>query len=224
MAILAAAINHVPENFLDRNTLIMNICKASPEFNTLTPETVMQFIPVFQRCHSLMKFYKDNEQDISTILWQASWHHKEPFLAFINPPVTECLQCEETLYPTARVPITLYHLTGPIPGQRGVLKCKSCQIYYHVDGYSVPNQGKSFYPAPITCPWKSASNRVFWSKDLHEFLCESSNHGFVSHQAFAEIFNSVYSDNHPESEKFHAWRNYMLKATRTAPEASPGIN
>lgn len=71
--------------------------------------------------------------------------HKEPYLAFINPPVTECVQCEETLYSFARVAVTLYNLSGPIPGQRGVLKCKSCQMYYHVDGYSMPSQGKAYF-------------------------------------------------------------------------------
>lgn len=32
--------------------------------------------------------HKDNPADISSLLWQATWLHKEPYLAFINPPVT----------------------------------------------------------------------------------------------------------------------------------------
>lgn len=145
MATLCAIINHVPENFPDRNVIIRNICQASPLFASTKPESVLHFLWILQCCPNLTTFHKDNPVDISSLLWQASWLHKEPYLAFINPPVTECVQCEETLYSFARVAVTLYNLSGPIPGQRGVLKCKSCQMYYHVDGYSMPSQGKAYF-------------------------------------------------------------------------------
>lgn len=38
-----------------------------------------------------------------------------------------------------------------------------------------------------------ASNRVGFTKDLYELLCESGNHAFVSAQAFAEIYNTVFA-------------------------------
>lgn len=76
----------------------------------------MQFVRILQRFPNLTIFYKDNRADILTLLRQASWLHGEPILAFIYPPVTECLQCEETLYFFARVSVTLYKVTVPIPG------------------------------------------------------------------------------------------------------------
>lgn len=161
MAVLSAAITHVPENFLERNEIILNICLSFPPFLTLKSDTVVQLI-VLTSCRSLLDFYRDHPQDIASTLWQASWNQKEPYLAFVNPPVSECVNCGETLHPYARVAVTLCSLSGPIPGQRGVLRCKSCKVYYHLDWYTVPNSGKSFYPPPITSEWKTASNRVFW--------------------------------------------------------------
>lgn len=76
----------------------------------------MQFVRILQRCPNLTIFYKDNRADILTLLRQASWLHGEPILAFIYPPVTECLQCEETLYFFASVSVTLYTVSVPIPG------------------------------------------------------------------------------------------------------------
>ena len=81
MAVLCAAIIHVPENFLERNQIILNICLSFAPFLTLKSETVVQLIEVVTSCRSLLDFYRDHPQDISSTLWQASWNQKEPYLA-----------------------------------------------------------------------------------------------------------------------------------------------
>lgn len=173
LAILSSAINHVPANFLNSTMLILNICMASPFFKDIPPATLNHVIPVLKNCENYIQFWRENPQDISGILWQASKDWKEPYLKFVNPPVQQCVECGETLYPYSRICVTFYSLGGPIPGQRGISKCKKCRIYYHLTGYVVPNRGKMFYVEPITCDWKCASNKVFFDKDLHEFMCES---------------------------------------------------
>ena len=173
MAILSAVINHVPETFLDRDEIIMKICERSPIFEKMSTKTMMQIISTLQGCENLMNFYKGHQQNISEILWQASWYHKEPYLILINPPVDECLLCEEPLHPIARQAVTIYTFSGPLPGQKVVLKCKFCQIYYHIDEYRIPHHGKEIYPSDIICQWKSASSDVFLKTDLDHFLSKT---------------------------------------------------
>lgn len=41
------------------------------------------------------------------------------------------------------------------------------------------------------------------------------NHAFVSFQAFAEIYNSVFSEEHPSTLKFSKWKDIMLETSGT---------
>jgi hypothetical protein len=173
LAILFTAMNHVPFNFPNSTTLILNICMASSLFKDISQDTLSRLIAVLGKCEKHLNFWRENPQNITRILWKASKQYKEPYLQFENPPVQQCVECSETLYPYDRICVTFHTVGGPIPGQRGILKCKKCRIYYHLTGYTVPNQGKTFYTDPITSSWICASNRVFFHRDLHEFMCES---------------------------------------------------
>lgn len=65
---------------------------------------------------------------------------------FLGPPVTVCLECDETLHihnPPVRV--LCYTNTGPLPAQKITLRCKNCNITYRYHQYGNSTKGYRFY-------------------------------------------------------------------------------
>lgn len=98
-----------------RQNVIRNICQAFPLFASIRTETDAV-------CTNSSKMPKSDH----FLQRQSSWHFNIIAASFLAsrgthisiylPPVTECLQCEETLYFFARVSVTLYTVSVPIPG------------------------------------------------------------------------------------------------------------
>ncbi|CAG2206275.1 unnamed protein product [Mytilus edulis] len=127
-----------------------------------------------------------------TILWNCQYKYKEPFHKFLIPPVSDCLQCHGTLYTFNVTNVTVFTLEGPLPARKLTLRCKKgCGATYSIDTYNSSSTTK-FYDFPTQ--WISASNKVFISDTVHELMCESGNHAFVSHHAFSKIYASVFNE------------------------------
>ncbi|WAR06262.1 hypothetical protein MAR_021631 [Mya arenaria] len=137
-----------------------------------------------------------------TVLWKASRAHKEPLLNFIAPVVDACLipDCGGKVYPASKSNITLFKITGPEPGLKCSLRCRSCGARYYISHYTIPNVGRRYYDVKYKTSQKESSNWV--------------NHAFVSHKAFAEIYNGVYDEN--RAPEFHEWKKATFAESRSA--------
>jgi hypothetical protein len=169
---LAATVSHIPEVFPNRNKYIGNLLNLDRTLK-LSDIEISKFVKNIASC----SYFGDSsiKVDITHLLWRASEHYKEPYTAFIVPHVNTCLngECSGILYPAHTSSVTLFTLNGPLPAQKCVLRCRMCNTYYNVDGFTVPKRGKQLYPDQFAPKWKTASNRRYFSIDLHEFLCES---------------------------------------------------
>ena len=60
----------------------------------------------------------------------------KPVNKFLGPKCTEYLQCSSTLHINHN-PITVicYMISGPVPAQKIILRCKSCGINYRYDSF-----------------------------------------------------------------------------------------
>ncbi|XP_053375414.1 uncharacterized protein LOC123543734 isoform X2 [Mercenaria mercenaria] len=193
---LLGAIRHVPNSFLERYQYIFKIMNC--DGNHLSLNLVEKYVRSLQVYANQCGF----EVDRNT-LWSCTNKYDEGFLVFLVPPVSECLQCSGTLYPLNKVQVTLFTMNGPRPGMKTTTRCKKgCGAIYNVDRYSCPAKGTFFYSEKQ--PVISSSNCVYLTRDVHELLCESGNHAFVSHHAFSEIYNSLFS-NCVHTNEFRKW-------------------
>ena len=114
--------------------------------------------------------------DTADLQWRASMDKKQPWLAFLLPPVNTRLvdHCSGKLYGQSNDVrmVTIYTLQGPKPGLKAKLSCRSCDARYHVTDYRTNHGEVKFYCNPSQ--YISASNRVLFTRDLHEFICESA--------------------------------------------------
>lgn len=81
-----------------------------------------------------------------TILWEATHACGLPMLAFLGPPVTNCLSCNSPLQENHRpTSVVCYTLDGPIPALKITLRCRACQINYRYSQYGSKDDGYTYY-------------------------------------------------------------------------------
>lgn len=170
---LVFALGRVPTNFPDRIKYVTNILNllsrtSLEEHNVALLQRLLEcsmpdLISTFCIDHS----YGNNH------IWGCTLQYKEPYNAFLVPPVSQCIhnQCNGEIYFFHKSNIILHTFEGPIPAQKATFRCKQCKSIYNIDSFSYPGEGTRYYPFKTN--WISASNRIYYSKDLHEFLCES---------------------------------------------------
>lgn len=144
---LVCAINacyHVPENFLNRDTYIYNIVtQIHPNISSNIVDELISIVP-----HMKTDISSVTSSAFRNVLWKASFKHQEPYLNFLTPNISDCLNgdCDGKLYPCYKSTATIYKLTGPEPAMKCSLRCRSCSSRYHINCYTVPNEGKKYYP------------------------------------------------------------------------------
>ncbi|CAC5418866.1 unnamed protein product [Mytilus coruscus] len=209
---LCAVMKHVPVLWPGRMQCILNIVSVMPDLKRqFELHEVQSIINILEKNATITSYFEIIQVDISMLLWMASKKHCQPYIKLILPPVQRCINdtCNGKLYPYSTTNVTFFTSQGPFPGKKAVLRCRTCLSYYHIDEYNVPKDGRHYYPDELLLQWKCASNKVYLSTDLHEFMCESGNHAFVSHHAFAEIYNSVFHDNHQTTKRFLEWNEHV---------------
>lgn len=91
---------------------------------------------------------------------------------------------------------TLYSLNGPMARLKAVLFCSKCGSRYGIDSFRPRRKDSQIYPDHLSNSVVQASNKTYFSEDTYEFMCESGNHGFVSAQAFSQIYQTVFHADH----------------------------
>ncbi|XP_053394211.1 uncharacterized protein LOC123566027 [Mercenaria mercenaria] len=200
------AVKHVPIMFKDRMKYISNIIR---EVNGQMKDS--EIIDLINAVNCIKSDMSVGGENFKNVLWRTSFKHKEPYLNFLVPQVSQCLvnECGGNLYPAYISNVTLYKLTGPEPGLKCILRCRSCSSRYNIDFYTIPNIGRKLYTGDKRCHLKSSSSWSYFCQDTFEFMCESGNHAFVSHKAFADIYNSVF--NEERDHEFYKWQNLYSK-------------
>uniref|UniRef100_K1R507 CxC5 like cysteine cluster associated with KDZ domain-containing protein n=1 Tax=Magallana gigas TaxID=29159 RepID=K1R507_MAGGI len=186
---LRSACHHVPATFPNRVTFIKNIV-----FDLNIPGCEVEEFAA--SCYATKQTGVDQMTDIfQSQLLKASSHFGEPYMVFQVPNVDSCLFCGGMVYGEKPARVTIFTLQGPFPGLKSSLKCRRCHARFNADMYHEVSGPSFYYPNPeMACGnIVQASNRVGFTKDLYELLCESGNHAFVSAQAFAEIYNTVFA-------------------------------
>lgn len=87
---------------------------------------------------------------------------------FLGPPTIQCLHCASPLQanhqPTTAICFTL---SGPLPAQKIILRCKNCDINYRYETYGGGVIGG--YRYYDTCrEYIAASNAIYIEKDICE--------------------------------------------------------
>lgn len=164
---LVKAIDTVPVRFPSRNSYISNIVNCYGP----TGVNIEFLVEVLNHFHDELKYVSCTEHD--QILWDTTAKHNEPHNAFLLPPVEHCIHngCDGALYVHYKCFATLFSMNGPIPAQKATLRCRECNTTYNIDTFSTPKEGTRIYP--FQTQWHAASNRVYFSTDVHELMCEA---------------------------------------------------
>jgi hypothetical protein len=165
-----SANQHVPVLFYDRMRYIINIIK---EVNSQLNDN--KIIDLVNAVSCIKSDWSMDESNFKKILWKASFKHKEPYLNFIVPKVTQCIwnECKGNVYPKCKSGVTLYKMTGPEPALKSTLRCRSCSIHYNVNFFTVPNVGRKLYTGNNVSDLKNSSTWSYFSQYAFEFMCES---------------------------------------------------
>lgn len=166
-----ASTRHVPVNFLNRDEYIFKIMKEVSA--DITKENVEELLRVASGTNS--RLLSTSSEVFKTVLWKASYTNNEPYLNFVCPQNSECLNgdCDGKLYPCYKSEITVYKLSGPEPGMKCSLRCRMCKARYHINFYTIPKEGKKFYPEELKPSLKSSSSWTFFTRDTYELMCEA---------------------------------------------------
>lgn len=168
------ALHHIPEQFPDRVKYVTNIVKLV-KGDKFELKQFEKSIDLFERLMKTLGNSAPLDSSFTSILWNATTLYGEPYLNFLIPNVSMCLNgnCTGVLYTCEKSQVTIYKLTGPEPGLKTSLRCRNCDTRYHLGFYSIPKQGRSFYGEENRSLYKASSTRSFFSKDTYEFMCES---------------------------------------------------
>lgn len=200
---LYSVLQSIPKNFTNRLKYFVRISTFISGVQDISEERLHKIGVVLDTVNIPVCNVED-------ILWKASTALKTPLVTFLSPNVDECIDegCDGKLYGAEKevTSITLYTMAGPVPGIKCILYCKQCGARYGIDKYRPRGEGAMFYPDNLRPTVVSASNKVFFTEDLFEFMCESGNHGFVSCQAFSQIYIAVYHAGHAATKKFCDWK------------------
>lgn len=168
---LAKAIHTVPVKFPCRNEYISNIVNCHGPTG-VTAGNIDFLVEVLNGFPDEIKSVNLSQND--QILWDTTAKHDVPHNAFLLPPVEHCIHegCDRgALYVQYKCCVTLYTMNGPIPAQKATLRCSECNSIYNIDTFSTQKEGTRIYPFPTV--WHAASNRVYFSTDVHELMCEA---------------------------------------------------
>ncbi|XP_071125993.1 uncharacterized protein [Mytilus edulis] len=201
VVLLCFATQHVPIMFPNRLTYIRNIVNSGKR--TFTSEEILDSV-------QSVESWKDTPWPLSgysyhRTLWEISQHTSTSHMLFLAPPVDSCLHCGGKVYASdSSSHATVFTLGfGPLPALKCTLRCRECSSRYNLCDYRIPNIGTKYYPSNCVTPYVEVSTCTYFEKNVHEFMCESSNHGIVSASAFTEIYNSVYSTDHNFTRNFY---------------------
>ncbi|XP_052782723.1 uncharacterized protein LOC128218976 isoform X2 [Mya arenaria] len=210
---------HIPKNFVNRDDYFLKIMQEVDK-----SMNIKHVIELQRLCEKIPDETRlvDCGAKFKTVLWKASRAHKEPLLNFIAPVVDACLipDCGGKVYPASKSNITLFKITGPEPGLKCSLRCRSCGARYYISHYTIPNVGRRYYDVKYKTSQKESSNWVYFDDSTYELMCESGNHAFVSHKAFAEIYNGVYDEN--RAPEFHEWKKATFAESRSEDSSLAG--
>lgn len=166
---LRSACHHMPATFPNRVTFIKNIV-----FDLNIPGCEVEEFAA--SCYATKQTGVDQMTDIfQSQLLKASSHFGEPYMVFQVPNVDSCLFCGGMVYGEKPARVTIFTLQGPFPGLKSSLKCRRCHARFNADMYHEVSGPSFYYPNPeMACGnIVQASNRVGFTKDLYELLCES---------------------------------------------------
>ena len=158
---------HIPNIFPNFHKLV------SDAFDVIHPESSIDH-EIINRANTsghnitLPSFNKD--------LWKASRVLKQPLLKLLEPAVTKCVHCgSHSIFcrSSSVTWITVFTTHGPIPAQKISLTCRTCNTIHHLKNYSAPDGNTYFYQVQHQTDYMSASNKVYFSRDVYELLCES---------------------------------------------------
>ena len=171
LLVAIAASKHVPTNFLNRDLYVFRIIQeVCPE---MTEDGAEELLRIATDIDS--DLLSSSSEEFQKVLWKTSYTYNEPYLNFICPQNSECLNenCDGKVYPCYKSEVTIFKLSGPEPGMKCSLRCRSCKARYHINFYSIPKEGKKYYPAEFKPTLKSCSSRTFFTRDTYELMCES---------------------------------------------------
>ena len=201
---------HIPASFqnwrLQCSQHILSIgCRR--EFEA---QKVQQLLADIDSLHEFNKEVFGNPPD--SFLWEASHAYGLPMLAFLGPPVINCLSCGSPLKVHNRpTTVVCYTLQGPLPAMKITLRCRTCHINYRYSQYGSKANGYTYYrdyvhpfvEASQVCYiernccelWNAAryvvitETRVLFNDIVIIFYC--SHHAWVSFEGAAEIYNEL---------------------------------
>lgn len=88
-----------------------------------------------------------------------------PFNEIISPPVEKCTKCDRKLtIHNQPAHVTIFKLSGPVPGLKLSYKCQCCGLIYKYAQYGNNNTGFQFYLERR--PLVEASNVAFFERQL----------------------------------------------------------
>lgn len=88
-----------------------------------------------------------------------------PFYEIICPPVEKCVKCDRKLtIHNQPAQVTIFKLTGPVPGLKLTSKCQRCGLIYKYAQYGNKSEGFQFYPERR--PLIEASNVAYLERQL----------------------------------------------------------
>ena len=144
LLVTIAASKHVPTNFLNRDVYVYRIIReVCPE---ITDDGAEELLRIATDIDS--DLLSSSSENFKKVLWKTSYTHNEPYLNFICPQNTECLNenCEGKLYPCYKSEVTIFKLSGPEPGMKCSLRCRSCYARYHIIFSLFLRRAKSITP------------------------------------------------------------------------------
>ena len=88
-----------------------------------------------------------------------------PFYEILCPPVEKCVKCDRKLtIHNQPAQVTIFKLTGPVPGLKLTSKCQRCGLIYKYAQYGNKSEGFQFYPERR--PLIEASNVAYLERQL----------------------------------------------------------
>ena len=88
-----------------------------------------------------------------------------PFYEILCPPVEKCVKCDRKLtIHNQPAQVTIFKLTGPVPGLKLTSKCPSCGLIYKYAQYGNNTEGFQFYSERR--PLVEASNVAYLERQL----------------------------------------------------------
>ena len=116
-------LQRIPKNFTNRLKYFSEISKFVTNFNGVSEDTIKKIAACLDRQHIPLC-------NVDDVLWLASRERKTPYMFFLAPVTDVCIDngCGEKLYGSDKevTTVTLFDMSGPVPGLKCVLFCKAC--------------------------------------------------------------------------------------------------